>query len=187
VFAADVAAPTAANSAPMAVAKAIPSAPMPGAVFGVPMAVVPAPATAVSIAVTTVTMSLQPFLVDYCLCSLPSLLPPLSSPLSAIAVTVTTTTTYFFTTTIKFSRIDVICYGAEPMQLRCGTSPSSGRCSNCQSTVKVQGREPEVRGLVVLPSLPVSKGSPVRDERVPGMLLIPAPKDKEAVCMNNSN
>jgi hypothetical protein len=73
------------------------------------------------------------------------------------------------------------------MQFRCGASQSSGRCSNCQSTVKVQGREPEVKGLVVLPGLPVSKGSPVRDERVPGMLLIPAPTDKEAVCMNNSN
>ncbi len=63
----------------------------------------------------------------------------------------------------------------------------SGRCSNRRSAVKVQGREPEVRGLVVLPGLPVSKGSLVRDERAPGLLSIPAPADKEAVCANNSN
>jgi hypothetical protein len=41
--------------------------------------------------------------------------------------------------------------------------------------------------LVVLPGLPVTKGSPVRDERVPGLLLISAPADEEAVCANNSN
>ncbi len=88
---------------------------------------------------------------------------------------------------MKFIRIDVICYGAEPMQLRCGASQLSGWCSNHQSAVKVQGRESEVRGLVVLPGLPVSKGSPVRDERAPGLLSIPAPTDEEAVCANNSN
>jgi hypothetical protein len=59
--------------------------------------------------------------------------------------------------------------------------------SNRQSTVKVQGRESEVKGLVVLPGLPVSKGSPVRDERARGLLSIPAPTDEEAVCVNNSN
>jgi hypothetical protein len=73
------------------------------------------------------------------------------------------------------------------MQLRCSASQSSGRYSNRQSTVKVQGRESEVRGLVVLPGLPVSKGSPVRDERAAGLLSIPAPTDEEAVCANNSN
>jgi hypothetical protein len=73
------------------------------------------------------------------------------------------------------------------MELRCGASQSSGCCSNRQSTVKVQGRESEVRGLVVLPGLPVSKGSPVWDERAPGLLSIPAPADEEAVCANNSN
>ncbi len=84
-------------------------------------------------------------------------------------------------------RIDVICYGAEPMQLRCGASQLSGRCSNCQSALKVQGRESELRGSIVLPDLPVSKGSPVRDERALGLLLISAPADEEAVCANNSN
>ncbi len=79
----------------------------------------------------------------------------------------------FFTATIKFIRIDVIRYGAEPMQLRCGASQSFGRCSNRQSTVKVQGRESEVRGLVVLSGLPVSKGSPIRDERALGLLVRP--------------
>ncbi len=59
--------------------------------------------------------------------------------------------------------------------------------SNRQSAVKVQGRESEVKGLVVLPGLPVSKGSPVRDERAWGLLSIPAPTDEEAVCVNNSN
>jgi hypothetical protein len=73
------------------------------------------------------------------------------------------------------------------MQLRCGASQSSGRCSNRQSTVKVQGRESEVRALVVLPGLPVTKGSPIRDERAPGLLSIPAPVDEEAVCANSSN
>jgi hypothetical protein len=73
------------------------------------------------------------------------------------------------------------------MQLRCGASQLSGWCSNRRSAVKVQGRESEVRGLVVLPGLPVSKGSPIRDERVPGLLSIPAPADEEAVCANNSN
>jgi hypothetical protein len=73
------------------------------------------------------------------------------------------------------------------MELRCGSSQSSGCCSNRQSAVKVQGREYEVRGLVVLPGLPVSNGSPVRDERAPGLLSIPAPADEEAVCVNNSN
>ncbi len=87
----------------------------------------------------------------------------------------------------KFIRIDVIPYGAEPTELRCGTSQLTGCCSNRQSTVKVHGREAKVRGLVVLPGLPVSKGSPVRDERTPGLLWIPAPMDEEAVCMNNSN
>jgi hypothetical protein len=88
---------------------------------------------------------------------------------------------------IKFNRIDVICYGAEPMELRCGASQSSGCCPNRQSTVKVQQRESEVRGLVVLPGLPVFKGSSARDERAPGLLSIPPPTDKEAVCANNSN
>ncbi len=73
------------------------------------------------------------------------------------------------------------------MQLRCGASQSSGRCSYRQSAVKVQGRESEVRELVVLPGLPVSKGSPLRNEKVPGLLSIPAPTDEEAVCANNSN
>ncbi len=93
----------------------------------------------------------------------------------------------FFSTTIKFVRIDVILYGAEPMQLRCGASQLSGRCSNRRFAVKVQERESEVRGLVVLPGLPVSMGSPVRDERAPGLLSIPAPADEEVVCANNSN
>ncbi len=93
----------------------------------------------------------------------------------------------FFTTTIKFIRIDVIRYSAEPMQLRCGASQSSGKCSNCQSAVKDQWRESEVRGLVVLPGLLVSKGGLVRDERGPGLLSIPTPTDEEAVCANNSN
>ena len=53
--------------------------------------------------------------------------------------------------------------------------------------MKVQGRESEVRGLVVLPGLPVSKCSPVRDERALGLPLIPAPADEAAVCANNSN
>jgi hypothetical protein len=73
------------------------------------------------------------------------------------------------------------------MQLRCGASQSSGRCSNRRSAVKAQWRESEVRGLVVLPGLPVSKGSIFRDERAPGLLSIPAPVDEEAVCTNNSN
>jgi hypothetical protein len=94
---------------------------------------------------------------------------------------------FFFTTTIKFIRIDGIGYGAEPMELRCGANQLFGCCSHRQSTVKVQERESEVRGLVVLPGLPVSKGSPVRDERAPGLLLIPASVDEEAVCANNSN
>jgi hypothetical protein len=94
---------------------------------------------------------------------------------------------FFFTTTFKFIRIVVIRYGAEPMQLRCGASQLSGWCSNRQSTVKVQGRESQVRGLVVLPGLPVSKGSPVRDERAPGLLSIPAPTDEEAVRANKSH
>ncbi len=54
--------------------------------------------------------------------------------------------------------------------------------ANRRFAVKVQGRESEVRGLVVLPGLPVSKGSPVRNERVPGLLSIPAPADEVAVC-----
>ena len=33
-------------------------------------------------------------------------------------------------------------------------------------------------GLVVLPGLPVAKGSPVRDERVSGVLSISAPADE---------
>ncbi len=94
---------------------------------------------------------------------------------------------FFFTTTIKIIRTDVIHYGAEPMQLRCGASQLSGWCSNRQSAVKVQGRESEVRGLVVLPGLPVCKGGPVRDERALGLLSISAPADEEAVCANNSN
>jgi hypothetical protein len=53
--------------------------------------------------------------------------------------------------------------------------------------VKVQERESEVRGLVVLPGLPVFKGSPIMDERVPGLLSIPPPMDEEAVCGNNSS
>jgi hypothetical protein len=44
-----------------------------------------------------------------------------------------------------------------------------------------------VRGLVVLPGLPVSNGSPFRDERAPGLLSIPTPADEEAVCANNSD
>ncbi len=94
---------------------------------------------------------------------------------------------FFFTTTIKFIRIDEVRYGAGPMELRCGASQLSSSCSNRQSTVKVQGRASEVRGFVVLPGLPVSKGSPIRDERVEGLLSIPAPADEEAVCVNNSN
>ncbi len=41
-------------------------------------------------------------------------------------------------------------------------------------------------GYVVLPVLPVTKGSPVRDERAPRLLLVPAPTDKEAVGPNHS-
>jgi hypothetical protein len=78
-------------------------------------------------------------------------------------------------------------YGAEPMELRCGASQSSGCCSHHRSAAKVQERESEVRGLVVLPGLPVSKGGPIRDERALGLLSVPTPADKETVCTNNNN
>jgi hypothetical protein len=52
------------------------------------MAVVAAPAAAVSIAVATATVSSLPILVDCCLCPRPSLLQPLLSPPTAVAVTV---------------------------------------------------------------------------------------------------
>ena len=42
-------------------------------------------------------------------------------------------------------------------------------------------------GLVVLPGLPVAKGSPVRDERASRLLSVPAPTDKEAVSMYHSS
>ncbi len=67
-LAADVAAHAAVVAVPAVIAKAIPSAPMPGALVGVPAAVVGAPATSiaapaatVSVAVGTATMSLLVF------------------------------------------------------------------------------------------------------------------------------
>ncbi len=61
--------------------------------------------------------------------------------------------------------------------------------SRSAELVEIGEREKGSRlgGLVVLPGLPVAKGSPVRDERASGMLSVPAPADEKTVCTNNSN
>ncbi len=59
-LAADVAMPTAVISVPAMVVKAIPSAPMLGAVVGAPAAVVAVPVAAVSVAVAAATVLLLP-------------------------------------------------------------------------------------------------------------------------------
>jgi hypothetical protein len=73
------------------------------------------------------------------------------------------------------------------MELKCGVSWAPSCCSNCQSAVRGQESESKMRELVVLPGLPITQGSLVRDERAPGLLLIPAATNEEAVCTNNSN
>jgi hypothetical protein len=62
-------------------------------VVGMPTAVVAVPAAAVSIAVATATMFLLPIIVDCFLYLLPLLLPPLSSPQTAVDVTIAAITT----------------------------------------------------------------------------------------------